>query len=225
MSTLRKHESVWHLGKLGLFKDLDHSEIQELDEMFEMEMYARHQVILDPTNCCKVYIVKSGRVEIYTLSADGKKVIIDVLEPGSIFADFGGAFASGVFVEALEESYVCSVDKEEFFTKVSKHPVLAERLMRHLFNRLLRMEYKASSLAADSVLNRFLKLLVSLGKPTENSNEHVTDAYTHEQLAQMIGVSRQTLTSLINQLEKQQLIRRDKKRFRFNHNQLLRLSE
>lgn len=123
MSKLRKHESVWHLGKLGLFKDLGESHIQELEDMFDMETFTRHQVILDPTNCCKVYIVKTGKVEIYTLSADGKKVIIDVLEPGAIFADFGGAFASGVFVESLEESVVCSVDKEEFFTTVSKHPV------------------------------------------------------------------------------------------------------
>lgn len=217
---------IWQLGKLDLFKNLSEEQMKTLENLFDMKEYCRREVILDPTHCCKVYIVKTGRVEIYSLTADGKKVIIDILKPGAIFADFGGAFSSGVFVEALDNSYICSIEKEDFFKEVSKESEVAERLMRHLFDRLLKMENKASSLAADSVLKRFLKLLLSLGKPDPKNELHdVTDAFTHEQLAQMIGVSRQTLTSLINQLEKQTLISRSKKRFSFNRSQLEGLTQ
>lgn len=210
-------DKVWSLGHLDLFKGLSEKSVENIEDLLFMKKYPKNEVIFDPSDCCNVYIIKSGRVEIYHLTPDGKKVIIDVLQPGSVFADLGGALNSGVFVETIEESYICSAEKGIFFRNISKEPEVAERLMQHLFNRVVKLEEKASSLAVDNVEHKFLKLLLSLGRQDDmNASKYITDKYTHEQLAQMIGVSRQTLTSVINELERNDIIVREKKQFIFD---------
>lgn len=219
-------KKVWSLGKLDLFRDVSEDKIKELEKVFQMRKYNKNEIIFDPTDCCKVYIVKTGRVEMYHLTSEGKKVIIDILDPSSIFADLGGALSSGVFVETIDDSYIYSAEKSVFFEMMSKEPIIAERLMKHLFTRVLHLEEKTSSLAVDNVSQKFIKLLLTLGKRDENEDMmYITDKYTHEQLAQMIGVSRQTLTSVINQLEKQDIISRSNKRFQYNKEKLRSLTD
>lgn len=111
--------------------------------------------------------------------------------------------------------------KDDFFQLISKEPQLAEKMMKHLFNRLASIENKVASLATDTVPKRLIKLLLNLGNDAYSEAEKViTDKFTHEQLAQMLGIARQTVTTLINSLEKQKVISREGKRFVYRRSRL-----
>ncbi len=150
----------------------------------------------------------------------GKKVIIERLLPGSFFGDLGTEGETELFVEATTDSYVCSLNKDKFFSMISQYPELSEKLMKQLFNRLTQVEKRMSSVATDSAFHRIVKLLFNLGKKKSDDSMVVSEKFTHEELSQMLGISRQTVTTLINQLEKKGLIKRTGKSIQFNPGRL-----
>lgn len=215
---------LWYIQQLDLFKGVARDKLNQIDKLFAMKEYCKREVIFEPGDKDKVFIVKTGQVELYQLSPSGKRVIIERLFPGSIFGDFGIEGDSELFVEATTNSYVCSLQKDKFITLVSLNPDLSEKLMKQLFQRLLHVEKRMSSVASDNAFQKIVKLFLSLGtKKTDNVIE-LSHKLTHDELSQMLGISRQTVTTLINQLEKQGLIVRSGKIIRFNPQSLQNLS-
>jgi len=210
---------IWYLKSLDLFKGLSEKKVHELESLFTMRQFCRGEMVSDPDRRNTVFIVKSGKVDVYQLSEDGRKYIIDVLTKGSVFGDVGSHTSSAIYAESREDSYVCWMNKEQFFKLVSANAQVSSRMMRQLFERLLVAEEKAASLASDSVLTRLAKLLLNLGKPSGGAHM-TTDSFTHESLAQMLGISRQTVTTLLKQLEKDGAVTRQGKQLVYDKSKL-----
>lgn len=217
-------KKLWYIQQLDLFKGLAKDKLQKIESLFAMKEYGKREVIFEPGDRDKVFIVKSGQVELYQLSPSGKKIIIERLLPGSFFGDLGTEGETEIFVEATTDSYVCSLQKDRFFTMVSHYPNLSEKLMKQLFHRLTEVEKRMSSVASDTAIQRVIKLLLNLGKKKEDIME-VSEKFTHEELSQMLGISRQTVTTLINQLEKKGLIKRSRKSIQFNPTELRQFTD
>lgn len=218
------NKKLWYIQQLELFKGLEPTILAKIDLLMGMRQYCKRELVFEPGDKDKVLIVKTGQVELYQLTKSGKKVIIDRLSPGSVFGDLGTETPQEVFVEATTDSYICSMNKNDFFAFVSRYPKLAEKLMRNLFSRLLLVERRFSSVATDTALERIVKLFLQLGKRTSDTAMEISSRFTHEELAQMLGISRQTVTTLINQLEKQGLITRKQKHLKFNKDRLEQLT-
>ncbi len=222
-------KKIWYLQQLDLFADLKGEILSKIESLFTMKEYCKKEIIFEPGDQNKVFILKTGQVEVYQLTPSGKKVIIEVLKPDSIFGDLGIDTENETYVEAKTDSYVCLINKDKFFHLISGYPVLSEKLMRKLFNRLILVEKRVSSLAVDSALERFVKLLLSLGKKAEGNtqekaNMELAEKFTHEELAQMLGISRQTMTTLINRMEKDGLLLRSGKRLQFEKSRLEKIT-
>lgn len=217
-------KKLWYIQQLDLFKGLTIEKLTRIQSLFYMRDYGKKEVIFEPGDKDKVFIVKTGQVELYQLNTDGKKVIIEHLLPGSIFGDLGTGAQVETFVAATIDSCVCSLPKDKFFALVSKNPDLSEKLMKQLFHRLLQVEKRMSSVASDNAFQRLVKLLLNLGREKSQDYMEISDKFTHEELAQMLGISRQTVTTLINQLEKKGLIKRSQKTLQFTPSQLENLT-
>ncbi len=218
------NKKLWYIQQLDLFNGLAKEKLQNIESFFAMRQYLKKEVIFEPGDKDKVFIVKTGQVELYQVSSSGKKAIIERLFAGSIFGDLGTEGETEVFVEATTDSYVCSLNKDKFFSLASQHPELSEKLMKQLFHRLTQVEKRMSSVATDNAFQRFIKLLLNLGKEKSQDYMEISDKLTHEELAQMLGISRQTVTTIINQLEKKGLIKRTGKTIQFNPSELTKLS-
>lgn len=217
-------KKLWYIQRLDLFKGLAKDKLQKIESLFVMKDYCKREIIFEPGDKDKVFVVKTGEVELYQLSSLGKKVIIERLLPGSFFGDLGTDGKSELFVEATTDSCVCSLNKDKFFSLVSQYPELSEKLMKQLFHRLLQVEKRMSSIASDNAFQRLIKLLLNLGKRTSEDGMEISEKFTHEELAQMLGISRQTITTLINQLDKKGVIRRHGKTIQFNPSRLRQMS-
>lgn len=218
------NKKLWYLRQLDLFKGLTEEKLKRVESLFFMKEYCKREIVFEPGDKDKVFIVKTGQVQLYQLNPSGKKVIIERLPTGSIFGDLGTEGETDLFVEAMTDSYVCSLSKGKFFALVSQYPELSEKLLKQLFNRLLQVEKRMSSVASDNAFQRIAKLLLNLGKKKTENFMEVSDRFTHEELAQMLGISRQTVTTFINQLERKGLIRRNGKSIQFNPSRLTQFS-
>lgn len=202
------------LKQLNLFKSLSQKELENLGGHLISKEYGKRQVIMEPEDKDKVFILKTGKVEIYEITPDGKKVIIDVLSSGDVFGDLGLKEVNEHFVEATTDSFVCVMKKGEFFEMVSKIPQVANVLVKELFSKVIESEKQVAALASDNLLVKVKNLLLRLArKHGEINNDRVviTTKFTHEQLADMIGISRPTMTELLNRLEREGVIKREGK--------------
>lgn len=90
-------KKIWYLQQLDLFKGLPTEKMKTIDELFFMKEYCQGETIFEPGETDRVYIVKTGKVEIYKITEDGKKFIIDILKKGSLFGDLGFEHSYDVF--------------------------------------------------------------------------------------------------------------------------------
>ncbi len=202
------------LKQLDLFKALPEDMVRYISERFAEKEYGKRQVIFEPEDRGKVFLLKSGKVEIYQLTPDGKKIIIDVLSSGDVFGDLGLKEENENFVQASTNSFVCVMNKNEFFDMVSKVPKLANILVKELFSKVVESEKQVAALASDNLLVKLNYLLLRLAKKhgeVRDDRVIITTKFTHEQLADMVGVSRPTMTELLNKFEHQGIIKRESK--------------
>lgn len=217
------NRKLWYLKQLNLFKTLPEKQVRLISEHFAAKEYGKRQVVLEPEDHDKVFILKSGRVEIYQLTADGKKIIIDTLGPGNVFGDLGLDEASDNFVEATTDSFVCVMNKNEFFEMVSKNQQIATILVKELFTKIVESEKQVAALASDNLATKIKNLLLRLAKKHgEKVGEKIviSTKFTHEQLADMIGITRPTMTEMLNKLANQNIITRKGKLISFDPQKL-----
>lgn len=220
------NRKCWYLKQLHFFKSLSDEEVEYIGEHSKDKEYGKRQVLLEPDDKDKVFILKSGSVEIYELTEDGKKIIVDTLGPGNVFGDLGINESSEHFVEAIANAYVCVMNKNDFFDMVANNPAIANVFVRELFTKVVESEKQIAALASDNLLIKIKNLLSRLAKKHGEKKEDrfiITTKFTHEDLADMIGISRPTMTELLNKLEKGDVIKRQGKIISYSPQKLLDL--
>lgn len=158
-----------------------------------------------------VCFLRRGRVKIYQPSLAGKEVILWFCFAGDIFGLAEGTLGSDRAVNALacEKCEVLSLTQSQFAAFIQDHPYTALPMMQILSSRLRVLSDVIINLVNDDVQTRIMKLIMRLGA---HHYVHVgNDAYlnirlTHQEIADMIGTTRQTVSSLLNTLKRQGLL-------------------
>ena len=148
--------------------------------------------------------MKTGRVQVYRMSPDGRKLVIGTIEPGSIFGEMMlvGQGMYDAFAETLEESLICVMNRRAVETMILTKPRVAIRLLEVMAKRLRETEDRLEQAMFGDVQSRLISLLLRI------HSEHKTGTIdiTHEGLAEELGVYRETVTAALSHLRKRGLI-------------------
>jgi CRP/FNR family transcriptional regulator len=160
-----------------------------------------------------LYFLKEGFVKIGYLDKDGNEVIKEVIGRGDIFGQFTllQNNMEGEFAQAYKSDVsLCMFRVSEFEQLLRVHPDIALRFTRQLGQKMLRVENRMINLLQKTVTERFAHFLVNLSRQfPEFLKEQVFEMpniFTHEDIARLIGSSRQTITTLVNDWERLGLI-------------------
>lgn len=219
-------DKIWYLKQLDIFKELTPKEITDIGVIVDEKNVSKKEIILEPEDKNRVYLIKKGQVKLYQLTEDGKRVILDTLGPGSIFGNFGGEHSQN-FAEASSDTFVCIAKRDTFFKMVSGKPNITTRLLDVLFNQVAQAQDYAAAVASGNVLSKLkFKLLDLANKYGEKEGEKVkiTQKFTHEEIADMIGVSRETVTKLLGALRRKGVIEFEGKNIVLNREKLEEVS-
>ena len=177
--------------------------------------YPRHAIVHAPGDRGKVInYVLSGRVKIYNLSACGKEIIYRFCTPNSFFgiAEIFGEDRE-VFAETVEDTEVMCIDKERFMDLIRRHPDIALTVMKILGSRIRQAHRAIKDFVFCDVRSRLAQLLIKLGQMNGVINDDGTTSlknkFTHQEMANMIGAIRQTVTEIINDFKRAGYIRCD----------------
>jgi CRP-like cAMP-binding protein len=201
-----------HLRTTDLFQDLSEEELAALERRMPHTSVGAGQPIYSPQDQGEVlFILKEGRVRLYRLSPDGKTLTTAIIEPGSVFGEMAllGQGMHDSFAEALEDCTICTLRRRDVQEVLLDDPRVAWRLLELIGRRLVQVERKLGDFAFKSVPERLASLLLQLAIPRpgqEKGPVTIPHRYTHQQLAEMIGTYRETVTKLLNSFRDQRLI-------------------
>lgn len=189
---------------------------------------ARHELIFQAGGAGNyVYFLEAGRVKIYHLSLTGKEILLWFCFPGEIFGLTEVCHGGGrqVYAEAREPSKLLCVRQEDFKTFLETHPPAALLVNEVLARRLRSLGHILQSLVANDVNERVVQLILRLaashGRRAANGSVCLDMRLTHQEMANMIGTTRQSVTSVLNLLRRQGVLEFDTHHRILVHNELL----
>ncbi|MEK6593220.1 MAG: Crp/Fnr family transcriptional regulator [Pseudomonadota bacterium] len=173
-----------------------------------------------------VYFLESGKIKICQPAPLGREVILWFCFPGEIFGVAEMARGGGRVVNALacENSAVLAVSQEQFKTFLANHPQSAFLSIQVLSSRLRVLGEMFVNLVADDVNTRIAKLILRLSARygTRVGKEiFLNIPLTHQEIADMVGTTRQTATSALSALKKQGVLSMDNHRIHIESEELL----
>ncbi len=211
-------EGFFCLKCIKVLQDLTDDEIMEMSAGTHEKKYSTGELIYVPAESQgQVFFLREGEVDIYQKGAHGKKFIIDTLEPGDMFGDVNLVprstdVGAGHFARASSDVRVCVVDKIEFMDYLQRKPQVAFRIIEELSSRLALSESKVRDLALHNVTVRLLNVLHRLshkyGEDVGNKTV-IRKRFTHEELSDRVGATRETVTKVLKELEEKEFLRYD----------------
>lgn len=154
-----------------------------------------------------IYLLAEGRVKIFGLSSLGKEIILWFCFPGEVFglAEMVRGGPREVYAEACSDCRVHVVGQRDFKQFLAVHPITAMLVIDLLSCRLRVLGDVVQNLTADDVTTRVVKLLLRLcaryGRAVAH-DIHLDIRFTHQEMADMIGATRQTVTTVMSELRR-----------------------
>ncbi len=200
------------LHRSSLFAELSPTELDTLARSAERRDFTRDEVIFamnEPAD--GLYVVASGRVKVSIPSSEGREIIIATLGPGQIFGEMAliddEPRSASVVAQLASTTY--RIHRSDFERVLESHPSIARKLLRELSLRLRRANAQMESLVTLDVVGRLARFLIDLarqhGQVLGNGWVAVRRP-THQDIANSIGTTRETVTRLMAELEQRRQV-------------------
>jgi CRP-like cAMP-binding protein len=189
-----------YLREIDIFRDLTQADMAELDAATRMTTVARGRTIYHQEDTAEgLFILKRGRVRLFRVAPGGKKLDLAVLEPGTFFGEMPllGERMRNASAEAVEDCTLCVMSQNDVERLILAKPRVALRMLQIMGRRLAAAEARLEDLAYKSVPGRLASLLLRL----DREGDGVIEGVTHQELADMVGAYRETVTKILDELQ------------------------
>ena len=195
-----------------LFCDLPPTAVQGLASITSPASYPKGATLfVEGQSPRGVFVLCSGRIKLSTSSADGKSLIVRIAEPGEVLGL--PATVTGkpyeLTAEVIEPAQANFIARQDFLAFLREHGEAALRVAQQLgetyHSAIAEMRTIGLSHSVGEKLARFL-LDLSAGHDKGKGEVRITLTLTHEEIAQMIGASRETVTRLFGEFKKKQFL-------------------
>ena len=206
------------MRQINFFRDMKEEEIQRILNNANERFYSRGTIIFsEGEETDGIYIITEGLIKVYKMSADGREKTLAILNPGDILGEmalFDHSYRSAT-AEALEASTVIVIPRQDFEHLLEKIPALAVKIIRVLAERLRQADEEIKNLLFLNARGRVILNLVQLAEAHMQGKKPGTPIpfrLTHAEIANLVGVSRETVTRAISELQDEGLIRIEKRK-------------
>jgi len=188
---------AWYLRQLSrLMNVLSDEELDRLIPLLTERRFKPRQVLFstgDPAE--RVYLLLKGRIKIYQVAENGKEIILDVVGKGGVVGDMAIVEEGErtACAQAIDDTVAVSISWEDFSHLLQQSPRLGFAMVELMARRLSGMQRSFMNLVSKPVSARLADTLLS-----RSEDGVVRLGLTHQELAQTIGTSRETVTALLS---------------------------
>lgn len=215
-----QHSKLWHLEQINLLKNLSDDELEEIDKMAVLKTAEKNQFIYFPKEPSKIlFFLKSGRIKIGSYSEDGKEIIKAILYPGEVFGEMGivGEENRKDFAVAMDpDTRMCTLNVDEFKEMMNSNAELSLEVAKNIGEKMRNIERRLESLIFKDARERIIDFMKEMAEKYGKKigvEVLVKHDLTHQDIANLTATSRQTVTTVLNDLKEKNLIYMERKRF------------
>ncbi|MEW9701311.1 Crp/Fnr family transcriptional regulator [Paenibacillus sp. SI8] len=207
------------LRQVPLFRDLSEEERAGLSRIMIQRSYRKKTIVFtEGSEKEAVYFIQNGFIKTYKTDENGHQNIVSFLKTGDMFPHTGLFHANQypATAETIVPTLLLAMPIKPFEMFLSKTPGIAVKILRVMSEKILELQAKLQELTGQDVQNRgqlfLLKLAETNGK-VKNGKLHIEIPMTHQDIANAIGTTRETVNRLLNQLRKQGIVEADRSGF------------
>ncbi len=197
-----------------LFSGLEEFYLDDLLEVGELKYWpGGSQVICEGDMGEAVYFIVSGRAKVTLYSEQGREIVLSVLKKGDMFGEMSimDEKPRSANVETVKELKCLVVRKDAFLKYLGVHHRVYRTMFAYLTTRLREATRKIGGLALLDVCGRIAHTLIGMAKPSEDDQIVTIERPTHEELAAMIGSSREVVSRALKKMSNEGYIKIEKK--------------
>ena len=200
------------LRTVPIFSELSDGDIASLGRLSSRRHYPKDSVVFfenEPGD--SLFMILEGRVKVTILGDDGREIILSILGPGDFFGEMSllDDEPRSATAIAAEESELLLLARDDFQSFVSENRTIMGALIRVLASRLRHANQQISTLALLDVYGRVASVILEMandeGKRLRDGRVSMRRA-THQEIANRIGTTRETVTRMLKDLERHGLI-------------------
>ena len=201
------------LEKVPLFSGLGPEALDNLVQATARKSYPKDSTLVEENEFGEtLYMILNGRVKVTNIGPDGKEVILSVLGPGEFFGEMSllDDEPRSATVVTMEKTEMMTLRRQEFLNLLETDKEILTRLLATLSGRLRHANAQIKSLALLDVLGRIARLFLDLA---EKQGRKLLDGSvvfrrpTHQEIASMVGTSRETVSRMIGDLSRENYIK------------------
>jgi len=205
------------LRQVPVFADLSDPDIESLSRLCTRRRYPKDTVVFfENEEGDFFFMIVEGRIKVTILGDDGREIILSVLGPGDFFGEMAlldNEPRSATAIAAEETELLC-LHRNDLQTVLTDNKAILTSFIKVLTSRLRKANHQISTLALLDVYGRVARVIMEMAKEEGRRLKDGRIAFrraTHQEIANRIGTTRETVTRMLKEIERQGLIEIDGK--------------
>lgn len=198
--------SIDDLRKVPIFNGLSKNELNAFIPNFREKKFKKNSVIFQQEEEGDTFLfILNGRVKVVIMSKDGREVNLSTLGPNEFFGEMSliDGLPRSATVIAIEDTTIIFLKRNDFLEKLKQHPDMMLSLMQEMSKRIRKADERISSLSVLSVYGRVARVLLEIAKESGKRTPVgyvVENRPTQNEIANMAGTTRETVTRIMSDL-------------------------
>ncbi|WP_315081374.1 Crp/Fnr family transcriptional regulator [uncultured Clostridium sp.] len=201
------------VSKVSIFENLNNEELIEVVKTINHNEYSKGDIIFtEGSTANTLYFINKGKIKLYKYTKDGKEQILHILSEGDLFGELNLIKPSkyGFNSKSIVNSKICTLTKDEMKDIIMRNPEIGIKVLETVVERLAKVESLVQNLATNDVDSRMAYLLIDLIErygETIEKNISIKLPLSREDMANYIGVTRETISRKLKKFEDEKLIK------------------
>ena len=213
------NDNLLLIRNYDLWSELSDEDYDELNVVHNfLEAKKNDYIYFDSHFLNKLFFLKKGNIRIGYIDESGNEVVREIIQKGEVFGQISleRNNLNGEFAQAHRADVsLCAFNIEDFQKILERKPQIALRFSKQVGHKLQHLELRLTNLLNKDVKSRLIHFFLMLIRQPKGIDSDVADMpnyLTHEDIAHLIGSSRQTVTTLVNELEQEGYLQFSRKR-------------
>ena len=200
------------LRRVPLFRDFEDTELDQIAGTIANRRFGKHQFIVreaEPGDT--FYIIVSGSVSVSRIAPDGRETILSILKEGDFFGEMSMFDSSlrSASIKTLTDVEVGVINQSDFLALLDRNPKIGRLLVIELSERLRAANALIAATTSQDIRARLASLLLNLAEnfgETATNGVRISLRLTNQEMANMIGTTRETVNRTLNRFWDDQLV-------------------
>jgi CRP-like cAMP-binding protein len=206
------------LRAIPLFRTLEDRDLSEIAQLLIERKFPKAATIFEEGVSGEyMYLIQEGQVKVTKISDDGRQKILEILAPGDFFGEMAllDREPRSASIKTTSPCILLALSRRDFLRLFRRNPDLAMELIRVLSRRIRDADEQIRALLFERVESRTRRVLTRLARenPAQVPGYCVTAPITHQELADMVGTSRETVTRILKELRDEGWLQKEGKRY------------